>query len=306
MRLALDWLAELVDLPPEAELVEGLCVGGFEDVRVEAPGPDLSAICVGHVLERAPHPNADRLSVCRVDVGDGEPLEIVCGAPNVAAGQKVAVARVGHDAARRPHARAREAPRCRLERHDPARRASSGSREEHAGILVLDAAGARRRAARARRSAAAGACSSSASRRTAATPRRCSAWRARCARCSAAPCGCPRPRRPSAARPARDAIRVAIEAPRRLLTTMRRAWCAACATSPSPDWLQRKLEASGLRSRGVVVDVTNLVLLELGQPLHAFDLRRCAAPRCACGARAPARSSRRSTARRASSTRATS
>jgi phenylalanyl-tRNA synthetase beta chain len=70
-------------------------MGGFEDVRVERSGPDLSAIRVGEVLERAAHPNADRLSVCRVAVGEGDPVVVVCGAPNVAAGQKVAVALPG-------------------------------------------------------------------------------------------------------------------------------------------------------------------------------------------------------------------
>ena len=64
----------------------------IEDTLVEDTGPDLSAIRVGHVVEREQHPNADRLSFCRVDLGEDELREIVCGAPNVAAGQKVAVA----------------------------------------------------------------------------------------------------------------------------------------------------------------------------------------------------------------------
>ena len=55
----------------------------------------LDRFVVGRVLEADQHPNADRLSVCRVDVGDGDPAQIVCGAPNVAAGQTVAVARPG-------------------------------------------------------------------------------------------------------------------------------------------------------------------------------------------------------------------
>jgi phenylalanyl-tRNA synthetase beta chain len=95
MKLSLAWLEEFVALPPEAELCHRLEMGGFEDVVVEHPGPDLSDIVVGQVTECGRHPNADRLSLCRVTVGEDEPLEIVCGAPNVAAGQKVAVARVG-------------------------------------------------------------------------------------------------------------------------------------------------------------------------------------------------------------------
>ena len=95
MRVSLDWLAEFIALPPEHELTKRLELSGFEDVIVERLGPDLSAIRVGRVLERLPHPNADRLSVCRVELGEGEPIEIVCGAPNVVAEQKVAVASPG-------------------------------------------------------------------------------------------------------------------------------------------------------------------------------------------------------------------
>ncbi len=95
MRVSLDWLGEFIALPPEGELIERLELSGFEDVIVERRGPDLSAIRVGRVLERVAHPNADRLSVCRVELGEGEPVEIVCGASNVAAEQKVAVASPG-------------------------------------------------------------------------------------------------------------------------------------------------------------------------------------------------------------------
>jgi phenylalanyl-tRNA synthetase beta chain len=69
MRLSLDWLAEWIDLPPLPQLEERLNLGGFEDAVVEQVGGDLSGVRVGQVLERARHPNADRLSVCRVDLG---------------------------------------------------------------------------------------------------------------------------------------------------------------------------------------------------------------------------------------------
>ena len=84
--------AEFADLPSDDALVERLNLGGFEDAIVEGRGPDLSALVVGRVEACEPHPDADKLSVCTVDVGDGRARQIVCGAPNVAAGQKVAVA----------------------------------------------------------------------------------------------------------------------------------------------------------------------------------------------------------------------
>ena len=275
MRLALDWLAELVDLPPEAELVEGLCLGGFEDVRIDAPGPDLSTIRVGHVLERAPHPNADRLSVCRVDIGEGEPLEIVCGAPNVAAGQKVAVARVGTTL---PDGRTLERAKLRgvVSNGMILSARELGLSDEQAGILEL---GADARVG-APLSEALG--SSGRVLEVGITPNRGDATsvlgmarevRALFGGALRLPESAP----PERGAPARAAIRVAIEAPDACHHYVARV-VRDVRNVASPAWLQRKLEASGLRSRGVVVDVTNLVLLELGQPLHAFDLRRLHGP----------------------------
>ena len=93
MRVPIDWLSEYVevDLTP-VELAERLAMTGTEVARVLHHGP-LSAdnFVVGRVLSAEQHPDADRLRVCSVDSGDGEPRTIVCGAPNVAAGQTVAV-----------------------------------------------------------------------------------------------------------------------------------------------------------------------------------------------------------------------
>lgn len=97
MHISYNWLARHVDLTgisPE-ELAENLTLSTAEVEEVFRFAPHLSDVVVGHVLERVPHPDADKLGVCQVDVGQGAPLNIVCGAPNVAGGQKVAVATVG-------------------------------------------------------------------------------------------------------------------------------------------------------------------------------------------------------------------
>ncbi|QDU84866.1 Phenylalanine--tRNA ligase beta subunit [Planctomycetes bacterium Pla163] len=101
MLISYRWLARHVDLEglDAHRVAELLTLHTAEVEGVEPFAPALSEVVVGHVLERVQHPDADKLGVCRVDVGahagGTEPLQIVCGAPNVAAGQKVAVARIG-------------------------------------------------------------------------------------------------------------------------------------------------------------------------------------------------------------------
>src|SRR3989442_7813486 len=95
MKVTWGWLADWVDLPPTPEaLAHALAMRGFPVASIEQ-GIELDpAIIVGRVLEVSPHPNADRLRLCSVDVGSAT-LSIVCGAANVAAGQLVAVAQIG-------------------------------------------------------------------------------------------------------------------------------------------------------------------------------------------------------------------
>ncbi len=96
MRISLNWLRELVELKldPE-ELAETLTMAGFEVEDIEDRRTWADGVVVGKVIEREPHPNADKLSVCQVDVGVGESLNIVCGAPNVCSDIYVPVATVG-------------------------------------------------------------------------------------------------------------------------------------------------------------------------------------------------------------------
>jgi phenylalanyl-tRNA synthetase beta chain len=97
VRVSLEWLREYVRVEgPVSELAERLDMTGTKVERVGRHGVGAAeAFVVGRVLAAERHPDADRLSVCRVDVGGGAQASIVCGAPNVAAGQTVAVARPG-------------------------------------------------------------------------------------------------------------------------------------------------------------------------------------------------------------------
>ncbi|HOT51281.1 MAG TPA: phenylalanine--tRNA ligase subunit beta, partial [Candidatus Hydrogenedentes bacterium] len=96
MRVSLNWLREYVDLPvgPD-ELAERLTMLGIEIEAVERPGAGMKNIFTGRILSIDPHPNADKLVVCKTDIGRSEPLQIVCGAKNMKAGDIVPTAVVG-------------------------------------------------------------------------------------------------------------------------------------------------------------------------------------------------------------------
>lgn len=97
MFVSYKWLQEYVDLTgiTAKELADRITKSGIEVESVEALNKGAQGVVVGHVLECEPHPNADKLKKCLVDIGEGEPVQIICGAPNVAKGQKVAVAKIG-------------------------------------------------------------------------------------------------------------------------------------------------------------------------------------------------------------------
>jgi phenylalanyl-tRNA synthetase beta chain len=271
MRLPLDWLAEWIALPSDAELEERLSMCGFEDVQVHREGPDLRDVVVGRVIECAPHPNADKLSACRVDVGDAEPLGIVCGAPNVATGQKVAVARAG---VRLPDGTKLKRSKIRgvVSEGMICSRRELGLGEEHEGILVLDPEAPVGRPlpeamSTGRRILEVGI-----------TPNRGDAASLLgIAREVAAIFGglplLPESAPDESGAAAGDAIGVEIAAQDGCHHYVARV-VRDVRVGPSPDWVRERLEGCGIRSINNVVDVTNLVLMELGQPLHAFDLAR--------------------------------
>lgn len=268
MRVPLDWLREFVPLPPEPALIERLTFGGLEVAAVERTGPDLSGLRVGHVLERTPHPKADRLSLCRVELGEGEPVEVVCGAPNVAAGQKVALAPPGSrlpDGTKLKRAKIRGVVSNGM--ICSARELGLGDDSE--GILVLDP------------DAPVGAPLSTVVSagetilEVALTPNRgdCASLLGVAREVRAffgGQVSVPPVEATESGPPAREAVQVVLEdsagCPYYVARLVRGVRVAA-----SPEWIQRRLARIGVRTINNVVDVTNLVLHELGQPLHAFD-----------------------------------
>ena len=96
MLAPLKWLADYVDIRlPDKEIAYRLTMAGLEVTHIERTGESWEDIAVGKVLNVERHPNADRLTLVTVDVGGGERYKVICGAPNVAAGQKIAYAKLG-------------------------------------------------------------------------------------------------------------------------------------------------------------------------------------------------------------------
>src|SRR6202048_2218303 len=96
MKVPYSWLADWVDIPWDApELGSRLTLAGFELDALEPGAPPFSAVIVAEILSAERHPQADKLQVCQVSVGSGEPVQIVCGAANARAGLKSALAVVG-------------------------------------------------------------------------------------------------------------------------------------------------------------------------------------------------------------------
>src|SRR5690606_27982865 len=95
-KLSENWLRELVDIPVgRSELAHRLTMSGLEVEDISVIGDALAGIVVAEIVAAEKHPDADKLRVCAVDVGRGEPLQIVCGAPNARVGLKAPLATVG-------------------------------------------------------------------------------------------------------------------------------------------------------------------------------------------------------------------
>jgi phenylalanyl-tRNA synthetase beta chain len=273
MRIPYSWLSEYCDpgIGPQ-ELAERLAMTGTEVERVGTIGPpSADGFVVGKVLSAEPHPNADRLRVCTVDAGDGE-RTIVCGAPNVAAGQLVPVALPG---AEMPGGQKLGKAKLRgVESHGMILSASELEVGEGAeGIMVLDGDAAPGQPLAEVLPLAEPVLELEV------TPNRVDCFGVygvarEVHAITAAPLG-PAPWAEDA--PAEgegkveDYASVSVEVPELCPRFTARVFTDV-TVGPSPAWLQARLTAAGQRSINNVVDITNYVMLLTAQPLHAFDL----------------------------------
>ncbi len=268
MKVPISWLKEYVDFEDTpAGLAERLTFSGIEVEGIETIGGMFSGIMVGAVLQVERHPNADKLTLCTVDTGAGQ-IVVVCGAPNVQAGGKYPFAPAGvtlPNGTKLKKARIRGVESAGM----LCAKDELGLSDDHSGLLELD------------------------SKWAPGTPLaevmgppdtvlelEITPNRPDClclmgvAREVAALYGTrlkmPAAQPPESGRPVAELTRVAVEdaagCPRytaRILNDVK--------IGPAPDWMRQRLEKCGIRAINNVVDITNYVMLECGQPLHAFD-----------------------------------
>ena len=261
------WLRSFVNPPLNtAELAHLLTMSGLEVGSCKPVAPAFTGIVVGEVVSVEKHPNADKLSLCKVNIGKGDPLQIVCGAPNVRAGMKAPLAVVG---AKLPGLEIKAATMRGVESQGMLCSARElGMSQDHSGLLELPAA------------AAVGADVRSLLElddivfEVKLTPNKADCLSvlgvAREVSALTRTPLVPTEVDPVAAQnDARLPFRITdAEGCGRFTGRVIRN---VNAKAPTPDWLKQRLERAGQRSISALVDVTNFIMLERGRPLHVYD-----------------------------------
>lgn len=276
MKVSLKWLRQYVDvnLSPE-DLAARLTMVGLQAGEIHTVGKEWDRIVIGEVIRIEKHPNADRLCLPTVNLGDGQ-CTVVCGAPNVAVGQKVAFARVGaklYDPHTGKHIELKPAKIRGV--HSEGMVCSErelGISESHEGILVLPP------------DALVGEPLSAYLGDTifdiAVTPNRPDCLNMigiarEVAAITGAKVRMPPSDYPEHDPPAEAFVSIEIHDP-----DLCARYCGGIIQNvkigPSPAWMQERLTAAGMRPINNIVDITNYVMLEYGQPLHAFDWEKIA------------------------------
>jgi len=267
MRVPESWLRSFCNPPiPGAELAERLTMAGVEVESYEPVGPQFSGVVVAEIVEVERHPNADKLTLCTVDAG-GERLKVVCGAPNVRKGMKAPLARVG---ARLPNMEIKRASLRGVQSEGMLCSARElGLSEDHSGLLEIEGkVGADARAALGLDDRVF---------LLKLTPNRadCLSILGVAREVSAltgAKLELPRIERVAAKNDARHPVK--ISAPEGCGRFAGRVIRNVNAAAPTPRGMRERLERAGQRSISALVDVTNYVMLELGRPLHVYDLEK--------------------------------
>lgn len=278
MNLPMSWLGDYTDISgvTPKEYADKMTMSGSKVEAVENLGKDIDKVVVGKVLTCEMHPDSDHLHVCMVDVGESEPIQIVCGAPNVAAGQNVPVALNGSTLPgdikiKKGKLRGVMSNGMICSHEELGIEASRLGYEPEYGILVLpenaeigsdvkDLFGLNENVVEFEITSNRPDCFSiiGLARETAATFKK--------------PFNVPVPTFAEAGGDINDMVAVEIADKDKC-----KRYCARAIKNvkiePSPKWMRERLEACGVRAINNIVDITNYILLEYGQPMHAFDIR---------------------------------
>lgn len=272
MKLSLKWLADYVALPSSVdELAKRLTMAGLEIEGISRPGDALKGVVVAQILASEKHPNADKLSVTKIDDGSGTPLQVVCGAKNYKVGDKIPLARVG---AVLPGGKAIGQARMRDVDSFGMLCSSTelGLSEDSGGLLILDP------------SLKPGTPIADALGlddvifEVNVTPNRSDALShlgiaREVSALLATPLKKPAAKLNESSTAASSQIQIRIEDPERCWRYAARV-IEGVTVKPSPAWMQQRLASCGVRAINNLVDVGNYVMLEYGQPVHVFDLDR--------------------------------
>lgn len=276
MFVSYKWLEDYVDLSGVSanELAEKITKSGIEVEGVEVLNEGMKGIVIGHVLKCEDHPNSDHLHKCLVDIGEESPVQIICGARNVAQGQKVAVAKVGavlpgNFKIKKAKLRGEESNGMICSLQELGIESKVVAKEYSEGIFVFSA------------DAEVGADALALLNRDdqvlelSLTPNRADCLSMLGVAYEVAAIlnrevKFPETNLQPIQEKASDYIKVTVEAkednPLYNATVIKNV-----KIGPSPLWMQTRLMAAGIRPHNNVVDITNYILLEYGQPLHAFD-----------------------------------
>jgi len=283
MRIPYSWLAEWVSVPwTPQELGSRLTMAGLELEALEPAAPPFSGVVVAEILSAEKHPQADKLRVCRVSTGQGEPLQIVCGAPNARAGLKSALAVVG---AKLPAGaggpEGLEIKAAKLRGVESAGMLCSakelGLADTSNGIVELPSDAPVGKSVRDYLAL------DDMVLELNVTPNRGDAMSIiGIAREVAAlsggtlrgPLSVPGQSAHPVAAVLRDTVGIHLDAPSGCPKFVGRVIRGVNNTAATPIWVRERLRRAGVRSISPVVDVTNYVMLELGQPMHAYDLAK--------------------------------
>ena len=271
MKFTLSWLKDHLDTSaPLAEIVETLTRVGLEVESVEDPSAKYKGFVVARVIEAKPHPNADRLKVCLVDAG-GEAVQVVCGAPNARTGMKSVFSPIGTYIPGKKMTLAKGVIRGVESNGMLCSAAELELSTDHEGIIELPG-DAPAGVAYAQWAALDDPVIDVALTRTVRTRRGSRESRGTWRRPGLASSRPNRPRKIDGAFDCPTQARLDFApSDNHLCPAFALRLVRGVSNGPSPDWMQRRLRAIGLRPISALVDITNYVTFDRGRPLHVFD-----------------------------------